>query len=52
MLFYTHELIVNYIDVVNNQNNRFLFKFSDTYFNIIYDFIHNNLEPPLIFIKD
>ena len=47
-----YELIVNYTDVVNNQNNRFLFKVSDASFNIIYDFIHNNLEPPLIFIKE
>ena len=47
-----NEIIVNFTKIVNNQNNRFSFKVSEKSFNIIYDFVHYNLEPPLILIKD
>ena len=47
-----NELIINYTKVVNIQNNRFLFKVSEKSFKIIYDFIHSDLKPPLILIKN
>jgi len=47
-----YDLILNYTEIVYNQKNRFFFNVSDKSFNLIYDFIHNNLEPPLISIKD
>ena len=47
-----NELIINYTKIVNNQNNRFKFKVSENSFNIISDFIHTDLEPPLILIRD
>ena len=46
------ELINNYTELVNNQNNHFYFKISEKPFNILYDFVKYNLEPPLILIKD
>jgi len=47
-----NELIIEYSKLVNNQNNHYLLKISEKPFNILYDFIHNNLEPPLTLIKE
>ena len=47
-----NELIINYTEIVNNQNNHFLLKISDKPFIHLVDFIHKNLEPPLILIKE
>ena len=47
-----YELIINYTEVVNNQNNRFVFKVSEIPFNLSYDFINDDLKPPLILIKE
>ena len=47
-----NELIINYTDLVNKQNNHYLLKISEKPFNILYYFIHNNLEPPLLLIKE
>ena len=46
-----NELIINYTEIVNNQNNYFLLKISDNPFIHLDNFIHKNLEPPLILIK-
>ena len=46
-----YEIIINYNEVVNNQNNRFLFKISEIPFNFTYEFINDDLKPPLISIK-
>ena len=47
-----NELIINYTELVNNQNNHYLLKISEKPFNILYNFIHYNLEPPLVLIKE
>jgi len=47
-----NELIINYTELINNQNNHYLLKISEKPFNILYNFIHNNLEPPLLLIKE
>jgi len=46
------ELINNFTEIVNNQNNQFLFRISNKAFNYTYNFIHDDLEPPLILIKN
>ena len=47
-----NELIINYTEIVKNQNNHFLLKISDKPFIHLDDFIHKNLEPPLILIRE
>ena len=47
-----NELIINYTNLVNNQKNRYYLNISDEPFNILYEFIHNHLEPPLVEIKN
>ena len=47
-----NELIINYTNLVNNQKNRYYLNISDKPFNILYEFIHNHLEPPLVAIKE
>ena len=44
-------IIMSYQEILLNQNNKFLFRISDTPFNLLSDFIKNILEPPLIKIK-
>ena len=51
-LFRLNELIINYTNLVNNQKNRYYLNISDKPFNILYEFVHNNLEPPLVEIKN
>jgi len=47
-----NDLLTNFTEIVNNQNNRFILKISNKTFNLLYDFINYDLEPPLIIIKD
>ena len=47
-----NDLILNYTEVVNNQNNAFFFKISDKPFDLLFEFIDNNLQPPLLLIKN
>ena len=47
-----NELIMNYTEIVNNQNNHYLLKISEKPFNLLYDLVHNHLEPPLELIKE
>ena len=47
-----NNLILNYTDIVNNQNNNFLFKISGAPFDLLFEFINNNLKPPLLLIKN
>ena len=44
--------IINYTELVNNQSNKYLMKISDKPLNLLGQFIHNDLEPPLLLIKD
>ena len=45
-------LIINFTEIVNNQNNKYLMKISKKPFNLLEQFIHNDLEPPLLLIKN
>ena len=47
-----NELIVNYTLLVQNQNNRFKFSFGQEPFDLLYNFTKNDLEPPLLLIKE
>ena len=47
-----NELIINYTELINNQKNRYYLNISDEPFNILYEFINNHLEPPLVAIKN
>ena len=47
-----NNLILNYTDIVNNQNNNFLFKISGDPFDLLFEFINNTLKPPLLLIKN
>ena len=47
-----NEIIINYTNLVNNQKNRYLLNISEKPFEILYEFIHGKLEPPLTLIKD
>ena len=47
-----NELINNFTEILNSQNNQFLFRISNKAFNFTYNFIHDDLEPPLILIKN
>ena len=47
-----NEIIVNYSNLVNNQKNRYYLNISEKPFEILYNFIHGNLQPPLILIKE
>ena len=46
-----NKIIMSYQEILDSQNNIFLFRVSDIPFTFIYDFIKNILEPPLIEIK-
>ena len=45
------KIIINYQEVLSNQNNKFNFKMSNSPFEIINNFIYNILEPPLLEIE-
>ena len=47
-----NDLILNFTDIVNNQNNVYLFKISSKPIDLLFEFIHNNLKPPLLLIKN
>ena len=47
-----NDLLTNFTEIVNKQNNRFILKISNKTFNLLYDFINFDLEPPLLLIKD
>ena len=47
-----NQLIINYILLVQNQNNRFKFSFGKEPFNLLNNFTINDLEPPLFLIKE
>ena len=46
------KIIMNYQELLSNQNNKFNFKISNSPFEIINNFISNILEPPLLEIKN
>ena len=47
-----NDLITNYTELLNNQNNSFDCKISNKSFLIISEFISEYIEPPLLLIKD
>ena len=47
-----NEIIINYTNLVNNQKNRYYLNISDKPFNILNEFINDNLKPPLVLIKN
>ena len=47
-----NDLLTNFTEIVNKQNNRFILKISNKTFNLLYDFFNYDLEPPLILIRD
>ena len=47
-----NELIINYTLLVQNQNNRFKFSFGQEPFDLLYNFTKNDLEPPLLLVKE
>ena len=49
---YLNILILNYMIVVDNQYNYFTFKMTDKPFNLLNSFIKENLEPPLLIIRN
>ena len=49
---FLNELVLNYMIIVENQNNYFTYKISDKPFNHLNNFIKENLEPPLLLIKN
>jgi len=51
-MFELNRLILNYMVLVDNQYNYFTFKITDEPFNILNKFIKENLESPLLLIKN
>jgi len=49
---YLNFLIINYMILVENQNNYFVFKITNKPFDLLNNFIKENLEPPLLLIKN
>ena len=49
---FVNQLISNYLILVENQNNYFILKISNKPFNYLNNFISENLEPPLLIIKE
>ena len=49
---YLNILILNYMEIVENQNNYFLFKITDKSFKLLDNFIQDNLSPPLLLIRN
>ena len=49
---YLNILIFNYMEMVENQNNYFIFKITDKPFNLLDNFIQDNLSPPLLLIRN
>ena len=49
---FLNKLVLNYMILVENQNNYFTFIISDKPFNHLNNFIKENLEPPLLLIKN
>ena len=50
-MIHINEIIINFTDLVNNQKNRYFLNISEKPFNYLYEFIYENLEPPLSLIK-
>ena len=46
------ELINNYTNLVENQNNRYIFIVGESPFNLLNNFIQEELEPPLLLILE
>ena len=46
-----NNIIKNYQIILSNQNNQFIFKFSNIPFEYLYSFIKDILEPPILEIK-
>jgi len=49
---FLNNLVLDYMILVENQNNYFSFKVSETPFNLLNNFIKENLEPPLFLIRN
>ena len=47
-----NDLINNYIILVKNQNNKFYFRFGEAPFNLLNNFIEEEIKPPLFLIKE
>ena len=47
-----NKIIMNYQEILLNQNNKFIFRVSNEPFDLLNNFIKNILEPPLIRIKN
>ena len=47
-----NKIIMNYQDILYNQNNKFYFRISNDPFDLIYNFIDNELKPPLTKLKE
>ena len=47
-----NEIIMEYQEVISKQNNKFNFSVSNTPFELLYNFIKNILEPPLLQLKN
>ena len=45
-------IIMNYQEIILNQNNQFIFKVSQMPFSLLNDFIKDIFEPPLVKIKN
>ena len=51
-MFIINNLIINFTKLVNEQNNQYSLKIGNKTFELLLDFIHNDLEPPLLLIKN
>ena len=49
---FLNELVLSYMILIENQNNYFSFKISETPFNLLNNFIKENIEPPLLLIRN
>ena len=47
-----NKIIMNYQDILYNQNNKFYFRINNDPFDLIYNFIDNELKPPLTKLKE
>ena len=51
-MYTINELIINYNILVQNQNNHYIFTVGEKPYILLKNFVKNNLEPPLILIKE
>ena len=51
-MYIVNNLIINFTKLVNEQSNIYSLKIGNKTFELLLDFIHNELEPPLLLIKN